>query len=137
MMFNMPLLIKDFNNPDIKFFLLFDKEQMCGYAKVQLQKDKIILDKIYLLQSHQHKGLGSRLLNHCLEYGLQHQVNQLDLTVYRENAAAIEFYKKQGFAHTATLPYHAANGLVVPDLLFLMVIQDIAAKLKNASRPCP
>jgi len=133
-MFGVPALLGDFKNPEMTFILAFDNDKLCGYAKVQLQNDKIILDKIYLLQTYQRKGLGTQLLNHCFEHALQHQANKMELRVYCENKPAIEFYKKHGLTHTGTTSYHAANGVIVPDVIHIMTIDDIEARLKNTSR---
>lgn len=133
-MFGVPALLEDFKNPEMTFILAFDNDKLCGYAKVQIQNEKIILDKIYLLQTYQRKGLGTQLLNHCFEHASQHQANKMELKVYCENKPAIEFYKKQGFVHAATTSYYAANGVIVPDVIFVMTINDIEARLKNTSR---
>lgn len=61
-------------------------------------------------KSHRKQGIGTALLKTYLAEMKQHQVKRLDLEVRTTNHAALEFYKKQGFALKDVLSGFYQNG---------------------------
>lgn len=56
---------------------------------------------IFVLQSHQGKGIGSHLMRGTLALAYGHGVRDVWLTVERWNHAAVRLYKKMGFKKTS------------------------------------
>jgi ribosomal protein S18 acetylase RimI-like enzyme len=73
-----------------------------GLFGVERKPDLWVLDKLYILPSHQNRGLGSYILRN-----LQHDAGAaqvaLRLSVLEVNPA-IRFYRRHGFVHTHTVP---------------------------------
>ncbi len=55
-----------------------------------------------VLTSHAGKGIGSRLFSHLVDWARTVSVTRLELTVMRDNAAAIALYHKIGFIDEGT-----------------------------------
>ncbi len=54
--------------------------------------DDCFIGALFVLEKYQRKGIGQKLLDHCKSLYLN-----LELGVYTENKAAIDFYMKNGF----------------------------------------
>ncbi len=54
--------------------------------------DDCFIGALFVLEEYQGKGIGQKLLDHCKSLYLN-----LELGVYTENKAAIDFYIKNGF----------------------------------------
>ena len=56
-----------------------------------------------LIASHRGMGLGSQLLQACLDHAPRCGIEKVELTVYASNAPAIALYRKFGFTETGML----------------------------------
>ena len=56
-----------------------------------------------LLASHRRQGLGSRLLEACIEHTARTGMSSIELTVYSGNTAAITLYRRLGFTEIGTI----------------------------------
>ena len=126
-LFGFEALSKQFENPDITFYVAFNNYKLCGYIKVEQLFESLLLDKIYLLENFQGKGFGAQLLNSAFQHAVEHDNNTMELKVYCKNHRAIQFYKKQGFVHTETSDYIAPNGDIMPKAALKLVCDDIKA----------
>jgi|SRR5882672_1774053 len=68
-----------------------------GYSLEYLGRDAFI-DEFYLIQSHRGRGWGRKTLDFVVEQARLHDVQAIHLEVVRRNVAALEFYRKLGFA---------------------------------------
>lgn len=57
----------------------------------------IEIQRIYVTKDHLRKGLGSRMMEFCVEYCRRHDIATLWLGVWEKNESAIRFYEKWGF----------------------------------------
>ena len=55
---------------------------------------------IFILQSHQGRGIGTMLMESVLGYGAEQGISRVWLTVERWNHAAVSLYQKIGFETT-------------------------------------
>ena len=72
-------LISEIENPDSRFFFLMKDDEVAGYLKIyvgkaqteHLKPNSLEIERIYLLPSFQHKGLGSVLFDYAQEIASQ------------------------------------------------------------------
>lgn len=63
-----------------------------------------LLEDLIIRREYRGHGLGSRLLEHALEYARKKDVKRITLLTDRLNADAQRFYKRHGFFESAMLP---------------------------------
>ena len=90
-------------------FIALDGGSPCGIAGILLDEknpERADLVSMWTAPSHRQTGVGRQLVNHVVEWGGVHNVSALLLMVTSNNAGAIRFYEKLGFARTGrTEPY--------------------------------
>ena len=97
-------LISEIENPDSRFFFLMKDDEVAGYLKINVGKaqtehlkpNSLEIERIYLLPSFQHQGLGSVLFDYAEEIARKENKDYLWLGVYEKNINAQHFYKKRG-----------------------------------------
>jgi len=67
-----------------------------GYSQIEDHGHRLYIRMLLLLPQHQHKGIGSRLLNAVIEKA-KVQSKSLALQVFKINAQAKRFYERHGF----------------------------------------
>ena len=82
-------------------FLLSKDSQLFGFLNASVVYESIDIDYIYVKESEQGKGLGSKLLSAFLEYFTHFDEKGLSKKIFLEvsfqNKSAISFYKIHGF----------------------------------------
>jgi [ribosomal protein S18]-alanine N-acetyltransferase len=71
--------------------------RLVGWCACRLMWPEVELLKIAVAQRDNRRGIGSRLLDHLLEYVRHEKYSNLFLEVRAENAAALGFYHDHGF----------------------------------------
>ncbi len=107
------------------FLLALWEGEPIGYAKVRIdqfsevpEREKAMqLERLYVLQSAQGRGLGALLLQSCFELAAKNGVDIVWLTVWIDNPKAICFYEQQGFYKAGTCVFDFAGD---PQTDFLM-----------------
>jgi diamine N-acetyltransferase len=95
------------------FFIIFLDGRAVGYAKMRTDSEHecvnnetaVELQRIYIVERVFGKGVGERLLNHCLETAKSKGFETLWLGVWEENRRAQRFYEKHGFRRVGTLTF--------------------------------
>ncbi|MBT8274188.1 MAG: GNAT family N-acetyltransferase [Bacteroidia bacterium] len=101
------------NNPDSLFYFAYLDDELIGYFKLNskaaqtesMDGDSIELERIYILESYQNKGLGNQLLNEIIKIAKANNHEVLWLGVWEKNTAAIRFYERHGFQKIGSHPY--------------------------------
>ncbi len=75
------------------------------------------LDKLYILQSQQRRGLGGRLIARVMESARAAGAKSLILNVNKRNVQAIRAYEKHGFAIREAVVNDIGGGYVMDDYL--------------------
>ena len=106
---------------DAEFFIIFRNGRAVGYAKLRTgskadgieSENSVELQRIYVVERVFGKGVGERLLRHCLETARARGFETLWLGVWEENRRAQRFYEKHGFRRVGTLtfPYGDTVGI--------------------------
>ncbi|MEL6676667.1 MAG: GNAT family N-acetyltransferase [Bacteroidota bacterium] len=87
------------------YFLVTDKKELLGYAKLRHEgeyptldgRPAIELERLYVRQGVIQKGLGSQLMEACLQKAKELGKGAMWLGVWEENHRARAFYEKWGF----------------------------------------
>jgi ribosomal protein S18 acetylase RimI-like enzyme len=91
--------------------------ELAGFAAWYLTDDRseAKLDKLYVLQSQQRRGLGGLLISRACELARAAGARVLILNVNKNNAQAIRAYGKRGFALREAVVVDIGGGFVMDD----------------------
>jgi ribosomal-protein-alanine N-acetyltransferase len=86
-------------------FLVFDEQDISGYliAVCCYKNIRGTIMKIAVHPEHRRKGIGTALLNHCLEILKEKKIIDVCLNVEMTRKPAIALYEKFGFKITKTI----------------------------------
>lgn len=98
-------LIREVTAPGNVFLLAYHDDTIAGYVRMrehnnppELKNDNAMeLARIYAIQTSIGKGVGSQLMQTCLDVAKQRGRDTIWLGVWEHNQRAIDFYKKWGF----------------------------------------
>lgn len=85
-------------------FVAEDGDKLVGYIAaspkpIAHRKSKYIeIENLGVAQAYQRKGVGSLLMEKCLEWAKERGYEKVYLSSYFANTQAIDFYKKNGFS---------------------------------------
>lgn len=103
--FSKEKLIRELNNKCSHFYFAEYEGEVVGYLKINFDyaqteiKDKnaIEIERIYVLNDFQGKGVGQKLYNRAIEIAKNNRLHYIWLGVWEHNTNAIQFYQKNGF----------------------------------------
>ena len=72
------------------------EQEFAGYSHVENRGDQIFIRMIVVHPRHQHKGIGSKLLESVIAEGKE-QSKGIRLEVFKINHEAMKFYERYGF----------------------------------------
>ncbi|MGB7598287.1 MAG: GNAT family N-acetyltransferase [Gallionella sp.] len=91
-------------NPALgRLFVLRDKEKVLGMANALITVSTaegarvLLLEDVIVRAEHRGNGLGQRLVGHVLAWAKAQGLTRITLLADKENAAALDFYRKLGF----------------------------------------
>ncbi|WP_320046627.1 GNAT family N-acetyltransferase [uncultured Ilyobacter sp.] len=77
-----------------KYFLLTDKKDISAYALIFETVDGYILKRIFVKKEKRYQSLGTKLLDHVINYALKHGIDTLKIEDIREES----YFEKKGFS---------------------------------------
>jgi ribosomal protein S18 acetylase RimI-like enzyme len=97
-------------DPETTFLLAYHQDKLVGYAKIQggpapdcIRDDKAIqLSRVYIVSPHMGRGLGSQLIQACIDESLQQRYTSIWLGVWEVNVNARRLYERLGFVRVGT-----------------------------------
>jgi ribosomal protein S18 acetylase RimI-like enzyme len=103
--FSIKALIKQIENPNSIFNLVYVDNQLAAYTKVNIGEsqteikapDGLEVERLYIYPNYQNFGLGEFLLNQIKERALVLNKTYMWLGVWENNHRAIKFYQNFGF----------------------------------------
>lgn len=115
--FQSPLAISKQLAAGYHYYLLLNNQQPLAYFAWMTASDgnSLQLSKLYVDKSYQHQGIGSRIIDLCVDYCQSNNLQRLWLTVNRHNHSAISFYQRNGFENVAALVQDIGAGFVMDD----------------------
>lgn len=110
-------MLREIEDPNTTFFIIFKDEKAVGYAKLRTgephesvkNKPAIELQRIYILERVFGAGIGEILLKHSIETARKKGFKTIWLGVWEENRRAQKFYAKHGFNQVGKLQYPYGN----------------------------
>lgn len=109
------------SDPNSTYFIMYLNSAAVGYAKLVRNsitegvtgEKPVELKRIYLVERAWEKGLGEKLLNHCVDAARTEGFDSIWLGVWEENERGLNFYRKHGFVRVGTLefPYGQTVGI--------------------------
>ncbi|MGE7998040.1 GNAT family N-acetyltransferase [Lysinibacillus sp. NPDC093190] len=115
--FNTIRLEKELSNPNSEFYFIYYDEETAGYLKVnvneaqseQMVDESLEIERIYIRNKYQGKGLGKHLINKAMEIAVAQNKKSIWLGVWEKNDNAIGFYKKIGFIQTGAHSFYMGD----------------------------
>ncbi|WP_431322692.1 N-acetyltransferase family protein [Rhizobium sp. YTU87027] len=98
----------EISDPSAAVFLSTFDDRIIGYAHVifdSVNHRPAFLNRIYVHTGWRGRGLATELLETVLSEARQRGETRLELTVFEQNARAIAFYKRAGFAVTGNTAF--------------------------------
>lgn len=115
--FHREKLMQEVEDPANLFFLAMEGEQAVGYVKMKVNNDApglegqqaIEIARIYAIAQQVGRGVGRRLMEHCLDVAAQLNMDIIWLGVWEQNRRAIDFYTRWGFEPFGTHLFQLGN----------------------------
>lgn len=115
--FNIKKLAEEISNPSSKFYFIFYNSELAGYLKVNINgaqtedmgEETLEIERIYIRQGFQNKGLGKKLLSKGLEVARLQNKTRVWLGVWEHNDGALSFYHKIGFVQTGSHSFYMGD----------------------------
>jgi ribosomal protein S18 acetylase RimI-like enzyme len=100
-------------------------KEIIGFSCFVLTENpkELKLDKLYLHPHHQRKGYGAILVEDVKQFMPNRGLEQLILTVNKNNTSAIAAYQRYGFTISDDIIIDIGNGFVMDDYLMTMTIK--------------
>jgi len=90
----------EFSEPSRKYFVAKINENIVGYLGLFECEDDENIIGIAIKKEFQNKGIGTRLIEKAVEFGIKNKKKSLSLEVDEKNIKAFEFYQKNKFVVT-------------------------------------
>jgi ribosomal protein S18 acetylase RimI-like enzyme len=93
--------------------------RLAGFASYEpgARPDSVKLDKIYIHQRFQGRGLGSALLAHIERVSAQRGCDRVWLQVNKNNISSIAMYKRNGYRVAESVTFDIGLGFVMDDYI--------------------
>ncbi len=96
--------LAEYDGGEIMFAYHLD-EIIVGYIGMHYKDSVIKLDDIVVLPAYQSKGIGTELLEFCLNYSIEHGCTYVRLGMINDNNELRKWYEKKGFETVALKQY--------------------------------
>jgi ribosomal protein S18 acetylase RimI-like enzyme len=108
--FNVLETVEELQNIDNVFYLVYNNEQLCAYAKVVVVDNPkelpnchtLRISRIYVINQFIGQGVGKLLMQTCTDKASSLKKDIVWLGVWEQNTNAINFYKRIGFQQFGT-----------------------------------
>ena len=115
--FTRKIIEQEMKQPGTVFFLAFDGRKAAGYAKIKAssapgehnQPPALEIERLYAHKEYVGKRVGHLLMQTCLTFAKKKGCPMLWLGVWENNARAISFYEKNGFARFGNHTFMLGN----------------------------
>lgn len=109
--------IQELVNNGAIFKLVLDNNEPIGFIEYIKEKDKVFLSKLYVRKDKRGKGIGRFMLNDCIDYTKNNNLNKIYLTVNKGNSQSIKKYDHIGFKQIDAVVNDIGNGYVMDDYI--------------------
>ncbi|WP_109300005.1 GNAT family N-acetyltransferase [Aquimarina sp. AU474] len=102
-------------NENFSYFLLNFDTKNVGYLGIQKLDKKLILSKLYILESFRGLKIGKKALEYVNAFATDNGIDKIELIVNRQNQNTIDIYLKNGFKIVESIVNSFPNGHSVED----------------------
>jgi diamine N-acetyltransferase len=105
-------LTQELNDPNNKFYVVFENEKPLGFLKLvsnhplsikgEIEPKMLYLERIYFVKEAVGKGMGEKTMQLAFQKAAEWRYNGLWLTAMDSSLKPIAFYKRTGFEIIAT-----------------------------------
>lgn len=97
------------------YYLIEGNNEHIGYIGLELNKKHLFLSKIYIKALYRGKGYGKKAIQFVEKMAFKNKLNQIILTVNKNNINSITVYKKIGFSIVDSIIQDIGNGYFMDD----------------------
>lgn len=98
-----------------RYYLILHQGQASAYFSFYLKPDTLFLSKVYVRRSLRGKGLGRLALEFIENMARKHSLNNISLTVNKNNKNSLAAYIKLGFEVASEVVIDIGQGFVMDD----------------------
>jgi ribosomal protein S18 acetylase RimI-like enzyme len=102
-------------NENYSYFLLNFDSKNVGYLGIQKLNEKLILSKLYVLESFRGLKIGKTAMEYVNRFATNNRIERIELIVNRQNQKTIDIYLKNGFEIVESIINSFPNGHSVED----------------------
>ncbi|GAA3624207.1 GNAT family N-acetyltransferase [Flavivirga jejuensis] len=102
-------------NENFSYFLLNFNTKNVGYLGIQKLNKKLILSKLYILESFRGLKIGKTALEYVNGFATDNGIEKIELIVNQQNQNTIDIYLKKGFKIVESIVNSFPNGHSVED----------------------
>lgn len=111
--FSLRVVAAELDNPDVRYFLARDDEDVAGYLKIRRgdvpdavpASGAVEVQQLYVDADHQRKGIGRLLMDQAVSVAREEALDGVWLSVWEEADWAIHFYQAYGFHTVGTTDF--------------------------------
>ncbi|MFA9412443.1 MAG: GNAT family N-acetyltransferase [Deltaproteobacteria bacterium] len=122
-----PAITRQIREDGYEYYLIVDEDQYTGYFALVAEDEDggpLQLSKLYLKRSSRGRGLGRAVLAWIEEECIARGVRELWLTVNKDNADSIAFYRRVGFGIAGSSVMDIGGGFVMDDYRMVKSVVD-------------
>ena len=122
-----PAITQQIREDGYEYYLIVDEDQYTGYFALVTEDGDggaLQLSKLYLKRSSRGRGLGRAVLAWIEEECIARGVRELWLTVNKDNADSIAFYRRVGFGIAGSSVMDIGGGFVMDDYRMVKGVVD-------------
>jgi ribosomal protein S18 acetylase RimI-like enzyme len=129
--FSQPVVMAELENPDIRYFLARDGDDIAGYLKIRRgdvpdavpATGATEVQQLYVDADHQRKGIGRLLMDRAVSAAREDAQDGVWLSVWEEADWAIHFYQAYGFHTVGTTDFRLGKSVYKDYLMWFPIKQ--------------
>ena len=116
--------IKELIDSGAIFKIVKENDKIIGFTEYLIDSDRVFLSKLYVHKDYRHKGIGKLMLNECIEYAKENNLNKIYLTVNKGNKPTIDVYNHIGFKTIDAVVNDIGQGYVMDDYIMELTLGE-------------
>lgn len=114
--------IKKLINKGAIFKIVYENNKPISYIEYIKENNKVFLSKLYVDSNYRNKGYGKYMLDDCINYAKNNNINTIYLTVNKYNTPSINIYKHLNFKIIDAVVNDIGNNYVMDDYIMELSI---------------
>ena len=106
----------------VRYFLVDARDASAGYLAIEFRDEVLFLSKIYIRDSARRRGCARAAVELVRRLAVDGQCRAIQLTVNRNNVAAIGAYERLGFQRIGEQVVDIGQGFVMDDYIYELVV---------------